>query len=83
MSVRAEPFRNLITFELDDVSGGKSGNKHGGKRVGRGYAKKEKREEEESLDAQFHGRTLPSYTKCKIKGLSAQRLKHSLHLDPL
>jgi len=55
------------------LSRGKSGSKHGGKRVERGYAKKETREEEESLDTRFHGHSLLSY--CKIKGLSALRLK--------
>jgi hypothetical protein len=85
----AEPFRNLITFQLDDVAdgGGKKGSKHGGKRVGIHFVKRERREEgvtEGVLpEAQFHGRNLPSYTKCKLKGLSAQRLKQTLHLDPL
>jgi hypothetical protein len=85
----AEPFRNLITFQLDDVAdgGGKNGSKHGGRRVGTNSVKKERREEgvteEASSEAQFHGRNLPSYTKCKLKGVSAQRLKQTLHLDPL
>jgi hypothetical protein len=41
----AEPFRNLITFQLDDVAdgGGKNGSKHGGRRVGTNFAKKERR----------------------------------------
>lgn len=82
----AEPFRNLITFQLDDVAdgGGKNGSK---RRVGTNFVKKERREEgvteEASPEAQFHGRNLPSYTKCKLKGVSAQRLKQTLHLDPL
>ena len=88
----AEPFRNLITFRLEDISGARAGGGAvgGGQGKGRkgvrgrggGGFKKKKKEEEEELVPGAGGMIglLPSaHSKVKVKE-SALRLRQTLHM---